>query len=239
MENLPFYIPLAFVITTMLTFFFIAKAFRFSKIIMAVLLTWLMAQYLIAATGFYTHTSTLPPRFLLALLPPLAAIVLLFTTTKGREIIDNAATGTLVLLHSIRVPVELILLMLFIHKTLPGIVTFEGRNFDIAAGITAPLVYYFGFVTKKIKPGLIIAWNILCLLLLANVVITAILSAPFPFQQFAFHQPAIAILYAPYAWLPSFIVPVVLFAHLAILRRMKKQNQVNKANAHNIDVSTL
>ena len=239
MGNLPFYIPLVFVITTMLTFFFIVKAFHYSKVILAAILIWLMAQGIIASTGFYTHTSTLPPRLLLALLPPLVVIILLFTTTKGKKIIGAVATDTLVLLHIVRITVEITLLMLFIHKTIPGIITFEGRNFDIVSGITAPLVYYWGFVKKKMKPWLINAWNIVCLLLLANVVITAILSAPFPFQQFAFDQPAIAVLYAPYIWLPSFIVPAVLFAHLAVLRQIKKQTAVNKAADQSTKLATI
>ena len=107
MENLPFYIPLVFVITTMLTFFFIAKAFHYSKVILAAILIWLMAQGIIASTGFYTHTSTLPPRLLLALLPPLVVIILLFTTAKGKKIIGAVATDTLVLLHIVRIPVEI------------------------------------------------------------------------------------------------------------------------------------
>jgi hypothetical protein len=98
--------------------------------------------------------------------------------------------------------------------------TFEGRNFDIISGISAPLIYYFGFVKKAIKRQWIIGWNFLCLALLANIVTTAILSAPFPFQQLAFNQPNIAIFYFPFVWLPAFVVPVVLLAHLVSIRQL-------------------
>ncbi len=222
MDNLPFYIPVLFIITTMITLYFIAKAFRFSKIIVAILVGWLTLQAVIASTGFYTNTTSLPPRFLLAILPPVAAVILMFSSIKGRQIIDSLSAGTLTLLHIVRIPVEIMLLLLFIHKTIPVEMTFEGRNFDIVSGITAPVVYYLGFVKQKMKPGVVIAWNIGCILLLVNIVATAVLSVQFPFQQFGFDQPNIAVLYAPYVWLPCFIVPSVLFCHLVVIRQVSK-----------------
>ncbi len=235
MNNLPFYIPVLFIITTMLTFFFVAKAFSYSKPVIIVIIIWLVIQGIIASTGFYTHTSSLPPRLLLALLPPLLAIVLLVTTAKGKKMIGNASLPALTLLHVVRIPVETVLLMLFINKTIPGIMTFEGRNFDIISGITAPIVYYFAFVRKKINNRILIAWNFLCLVLLANIVTIAILAAPFPFQQLAFDQPNIAVLYAPYIWLPAFIVPAVLLAHIvAIKKTITSAKEKDIANNKNI-----
>ena len=54
------------------------------------------------------------------------------------------------------------------------LMTFEGTNFDIISGITAPFIYYFGYVRRSAGRKLLIAWNIMCMLLLANVVITAL-----------------------------------------------------------------
>jgi hypothetical protein len=238
MQNLPFYIPVLFIITTLLSFFFIAKAFHFSKTVIAIILAWLMVQVLIASTGFYTHTSILPPRFLLAVVPPFAIILLLFATAKGRRLLDAMPAGTLTLLHVVRVPVEIVLLLLFMHKTIPGIMTFEGRNFDIVSGITAPVVYYFGFVTRKMKPVFVIGWNILCLLLLVNIVVTAVLSVQFPFQRFGFEQPNVAVLHAPYIWLPSFIVPAVLLSHAAVIRKMIKEMSAHNTGKRNSGLIT-
>ena len=100
--------------------------------------------------------------------------------------------------------------------------TFEGRNFDILAGITAPIMYYLVFVKQSMSKKTLLFWNFACLALLLNIVINAILSAPLPFQQFAFEQPNIAILYFPFNLLPSIVVPVVLFAHLVAIRRLLK-----------------
>jgi hypothetical protein len=102
--------------------------------------------------------------------------------------------------------------------------TFEGRNFDVFSGITAPFIAYFGFRKKTLNRKIILAWNFICLALLVNIVVNAFLSAPTPVQQFAFDQPNIAILYFPFSWLPTFIVPVILFGHLVSIRRLVKGN---------------
>jgi hypothetical protein len=65
-----------------------------------------------------------------------------------------------------------------------------------------------------------VIWNVICLGLLFNIVINAILSAPFPIQRFAFDQPDVAVLYFPFTWLPCCVVPVVLLSHLAVLRQL-------------------
>lgn len=107
--------------------------------------------------------------------------------------------------------------------------TFEGRNFDILSGISAPFIYYFGFIKYKLSNKILLAWNILCLGLLINIVTNAVLSLPYPFQQFAFSQPNIAILYFPFIWLPAVIVPIVLLSHLASIRVLILQQRKLKA----------
>jgi hypothetical protein len=58
---------------------------------------------------------------------------------------------------------------------------------------------------------------------LANIVIIAILSAPTPMQKFGFEQPNVGVVYFPFIWLPTIIVPIVLFAHLASLLQVSRR----------------
>jgi hypothetical protein len=60
-------------------------------------------------------------------------------------------------------------------------------------------------------------FNLIGLGLLINIVTIAVLSLPTPMQRFGFDRPNIAVLYFPYVLLPTVIVPIVLFAHLAAL----------------------
>jgi hypothetical protein len=98
--------------------------------------------------------------------------------------------------------------------------TFEGRNFDILSGLSAPFIYYFGFVKRRLSNALILGWNFICLALLINIVANAILSVPTPFQKFAFDQPNIGVLYFPFNLLPACVVPLVLLSHLVAIRRL-------------------
>jgi len=223
MENLPIYINIIFILTTLLTVFIFYKATNHSKTTLIILLAWLTLQTIIGLSDFYTITNTIPPRFLLLVLPPNLIIIGLFITTKGKQFIDSLDTRTLTILHTIRIPVEIVLLWLCMNKCVPELMTFEGRNFDILSGLTAPLVYYFGFIKNQINRKLMLFWNFLCLGLLINIVVNAVLSAPFPFQQFAFDQPNIAVLHFPFNWLPSCVVPLVLFSHLATIRHLLKK----------------
>src|SRR5687768_16392808 len=97
--------------------------------------------------------------------------------------------------------------------------TFEGNNFDIISGCTAPLIFYLVFFSKKLGHKALLAWNFICLGLLVNVLVIAILSAETPFQKLAFDQPNIGVTFFPFIWLPCIIVPIVLFSHLAAIRQ--------------------
>ncbi|MEP7255790.1 MAG: hypothetical protein ABI666_08425 [Ferruginibacter sp.] len=222
-NNLPVIINIVFGLTTLLTVYLFYKATNHSKTTLAIIIVWLLLQAILGWKGFYTVTDTFPPRFALLALPALLFIAGLFLSAKGRTYLDSLDTKALTLLHIVRIPVELTLYWLFIHKAIPQLMTFEGRNFDILSGITAPVVFYFGYVKNRFNKTILICWNLVCLGLLANIVINAILSAPTPFQQFAFDQPNIAILYFPFVWLPCCVVPLVLLAHLATIRKLLKR----------------
>src|SRR3954471_15521149 len=161
MLQIPFYISLLFILTTLLTLFIFYTAGR-SKAVLVILGAWLLLQAIISLTGFYTVTNTLPPRFVLLVAPALLTIILLFVTQKGRLFIDSLRTDRLTLLHSVRIPVEIVLYLLYTCKTVPVNMTFAGQNLDILAGLTAPLVWYFGYVKKKMNNPTLVAWNIVC-----------------------------------------------------------------------------
>lgn len=232
MNNLPIYISLVFAFTILLTLLLFYKAIGNSKTTIGVLLVWFIIQSFAGLAGFYMVTDVLPPRFMLLVLPPLVVIIFLFTTSKGRSYLDRIDIKTLTLLHVVRIPVEFVLLWLFLNNVVPQIMTFEGRNFDIISGISSLFIFYWGYVKKRIPRKILLVWNILCLILLINIVFHGVLSVPYPFQQFGFEQPNIALLYFPFIFLPGFIVPLVLFAHLVSIRYIVKNLRVHKTLSH-------
>jgi hypothetical protein len=220
MEQLPLFIPIVFILSIVLAMYFLYKALGgFSKF-MYILSVWLLIQALLGQSGFYYMHGSGSPRFLLLILPPLIFIVLKMSTSRGRYLTGKPDLKWLMLVHILRIPVELVLFWLFLHRAIPRIMTFEGRNLDVLAGITAPLIYYFGYVKNQLPLRVILTWNFISLVLLLNIVVIAVLSMPFPIQQFGFEQPDIALFYFPFVWLPGCLVPMVIFAHVFTIHQM-------------------
>lgn len=230
-ENLPNYISIVFGITTIVTFILFFNTIRKSNIhdksslIGIIMVIWLIFQMAMSSNLYYLNTiKDIPPKFtLLGFLPPFIVMIFLFNTKKGKLFIDSLPMDKLTIISIIRIPIEIVIYWLFIYKTLPELLTFEGRNYDILAGLTSPFIYYFGFIKQKLNTKIILIWNVISLGLLLNIVIMAFLSFPTVFQYFSIDQPNIAFLYFPFFWLPSFIVPIVFFSHFVSIRQLTKK----------------
>lgn len=232
-DNLPTYISLTFGLTTAATLFLFIWTIKNSTSektrkktlpIFIGLTIWLLIQTVLTTKNVYnSDTNSFPPKIMLfGIFPAIFIIILLFATHKGRVFIDSLPLKNLTYFNVVRIPVEIVLLWLFLNKAIPELMTFEGRNFDIIAGITAPFIAYFGLTKSKLSRQIILIWNLICLGLLLNIVANAILSSPSPIQKFAFDQPNIAILNFPFSFLPTFIVPIVLLGHLTSIRQLIK-----------------
>lgn len=208
-----------FLATTLTTLIFLDRATQSKAVLMGSTI-WLILQSGISLNGFYTTTSTLPPRFILAIGPPLVLVLVLFFIPAGKRLIDAMDLKWTVLLHSVRILVEIALYWLFLYKQVPALMTFEAGNLDILVGLTAPVIWW-AYSKEFIGRKALIGWNLLCLISLMNALMRAMLSAPFRFQHIAFNQPTVAILYFPFVLLPAFIVPAALFCHLAIFRKLR------------------
>ena len=228
---LPTYISLLFGLTTavtLLAFVWAVKNADAEKVrkqalkIGVGLFAWLLLQAVLSLNNQYnSDLDAFPPMIMLTgIFPAVLMILVVFLTRKGRQFTDSLPLKQLTYLNTVRIPVELVLYGLFLYKAVPELMTFEGRNFDILAGITAPFVAYFGLTQTKLSRRTLLIWNVICLGLLLNIVVNALLSAPSPIQQFAFDQPNTAVLNFPFSWLPTFIVPIVLFGHLASIRQL-------------------
>lgn len=237
-ENLPAYIPIIFAAATLLTLFIFIWVIRNSRTksikensgkIAIILIAWLAIQAFLTLSNIYNkNTNSIPPIiFLFGVLPNVLIIIWIFFSKTGKEFIDSLPIEKLTYLNLVRIPVEFVLLWLFLNNSIPQIMTFEGWNLDILMGLTAPIIIYFGFIKRKINSKAILIWNIIGILLLAFVFIIALLSAPFPMQRLSFDQPNTGLLYFPFSWLPTFIVPVVILGHLISIRQLVKSGNRN------------
>lgn len=182
--------------------------------------SWLAVLAGLAAAGFFANFHTMPPRLLLVLLPPLLGIGWLARSAVAGELLRHVPARWLLGLQSFRVLMEIILWLLFVAQVVPVQMTFEGRNGDILAGLTAPLLLWLLGRYPAARRPLVLAWNIAGLGLLLNIVVVALLSAPLPFRYFM-NEPANTIVADfPFVWLPGFVVPVALALHVLSLRQL-------------------
>ena len=182
------------------------------------LFVWMLTQAILGYTGFYRHFESIPPRMTLALMPPLAVIVALIVLQSGKAVM-SLPLHTLTLIHVIRVPVELVFLWLYQNGQVSPLMTFEGRNFDLLSGLTAPIFGWMALRPAVFRKSLIV-WNSVAAVLVVNVVVHGVLAMPTPFQLLSFDAPNLAVAFFPFIWLPSVIVPIVLFCHAASLRQL-------------------
>jgi hypothetical protein len=217
LPGLPVYIYIVFILTVMLTVFFLWKASS-SKMAVIVAIVWLTIQAVLSYAGVYVNTSLW---IAFALLPPLIFIILLLATKAGNRFTKRLRLKTLHLLHIVRIPVELCLYWLSLHKAVPELMTFRGDNFDIITGITVPMIYITCFQRRAVRSvNVLFAWNIIGLVMLGNAAIVGLLSLPTTFQHQAHDQPNMAALYFPFIWLYSFIAMALLFSHLVMIKRL-------------------
>ena len=230
-ENMPNYVAIVFGLTTLATlalFYATMKKSSFSDHAIKIsigLLVWLIFHGVLGATLFYKNTiGDMPPKLPLFGIVPLIALVLyLFNSKKGQNFIDALPLKHLTLISIVRIPVEIVLWLLFLNNTVPELMTFEGRNHDIIAGLTAPIVFLIAFRNNTINKKLLLVWNIAGLALLINIIFNALTSFPTVIQQQAFDIPNVGLLYFPFIWLPTFVAPLVLITHFVSIRQLLKK----------------
>ena len=221
-ENLPNWIELLFITTCLLTIGLFHYSNGKPKRITFLIILWSIIQSTLAYVGFYQITSSIPPRFGLVLIPASAFIVYGLLPKQQIWFSEKRNTKVSTFLHSIRLPVEIVLFGLFIHKMVPELMTFEGRNYDIIMGITAPIIGLL-FLKNKLNKMFLLFWNVAGLCLVLFILVNGLLSSELPFQQFGFEQPNRGINFFPFVLLPATVVPIVILTHLSDIIKLRKE----------------
>ena len=202
-------------------------------LIVTTLLVWVSVHSALAFKGFYISDFTLPPRGFIAIVPPMIAIALtLFLLWRSRYM-QQLSLQSMTYIQTFRFPLELIVFTAFFEAgNIPDVMTFYGANPDIIVGITAPIVAYLYFSRKVVSYKVLLAWNIICLGMLINISSIAILSLPYPFQQFGLNQPNVALLNFPFVLLPCGLVAIAYFCHFMSIHKLLvfKDNQTEVQN---------
>jgi hypothetical protein len=187
---------------------------------------WTLLISVLSLAGVFSDFSKFPPRFFFVLIVPLITMIIVTRAAATREILFHIPAKNIVRLQVFRVFVEILLWMLFLQNLLPVQMSFEGRNFDVIAGLTAPFAAYF---LANNRTALVI-WNLFSLGLLINIVSVAILSMPTPFRVFMNEPAGTIVTVFPFIWLPGLLVPLAYGLHFLSLRQLAVMGTV-KASA--------
>lgn len=177
---------------------------------------WSVLVLAVSTTGFYSDFSMFPPRFMLAILPPLVVIIIVVFSRPVTELLPYLPARDLLNIQVFRVFVELLLWATVLTGLAPEQVSFEGRNFDVLSGIFGPIVGVF-FVNSRLAVRL---YNIIALGLLINIVCVAFLSLPTPFRMFLEEPSTMVVSMFPFVILPSMLVPLAYGLSFLSLRQL-------------------
>ncbi len=191
------------------------------------LAAWLAFTAALALTGLAGDFSAFPPPVMpLVLLPPLVASLVLTFSGKFGAVLRHVPVQWLLYLQSFRVAVEVLLWALHGQGLVPVQMTFEGLNFDVLTGLTAPLAAYLLTARPRWRRPILLGWNVMGLALLITIVVISILSLPTPLRAFP-NEPANTIVTRfPFIWLPGFLVPLAYTLHFFALRKIMTNDEL-------------
>lgn len=181
---------------------------------------WVAYVMIISGSGFLADF-TLPPKMVLfVVLPALLFTVVFFSIKSTAKVIDAFPIALPVYFQTFRIFVELLIWGLYQEGIGPDLVTFEGRNFDILAGITAPVVGYLAYNKKVLSHRVVLIWNFACIGLLANIVFTFVSLVVRP-QFWGYEQVPISPEFTkpPYIFIAAVFMPAAVFMHVMSIRK--------------------
>lgn len=185
---------------------------------------WLALTGAIGWSGLAANFGRVPP--------PLPVLVLLSAGLAtacalgpvGKRLVAGAGIAWLVGFQAFRVAVEIFLDLGYRAGMVPVQMTFEGRNWDALSGLSAALLAGL-LARKKVPDRAVLAWNVLALLLLANIAAIAILSMPTALRRFQNEPANTFVAHFPYIWLPTFLVQAAWFGHLLVFRWLAQRKR--------------
>ena len=181
-------------------------------VVQVILIIWLLIAIVASKVGLLTQ---LPPFSIQIILVSLTLICILsyLLSNRFREFIDRIGVKGILILHLVRY-VGFYFLYLYSQERLPYDFAVTGGLGDIVVAVFATFILIVpGLLRKK---SLILVWNILGLLDIVFVVVTAgriNMTSPGELHE---------LTVLPLSLLPTFIVPLIIATHLFLFNLIRK-----------------
>ena len=155
----------------------------------------------------------------MAVLVPLPIVLIVTFSRTGTEWLRRIQPQRLIYWQSFRILVEIVLWVTYMRGLIPVQMSFEGRNFDVLSGLLAIPVGYYCFVRKSWPRWIVVAYNIMGLALLLNVLVISVLSMPTPLRYFHNEPSSTLMGHFPFIFIPGILVPMAYSLHILSLRQ--------------------
>ncbi|HEX6163821.1 MAG TPA: hypothetical protein VFZ31_10665 [Vicinamibacterales bacterium] len=192
-------------------------------------LTWIAIVSAAAFAGLLLPRDGPPLPFAIMVV----AIVVLGVTIARSRVGDRLARGatlaSLVLFQSFRLPLELAMHRAHEEGLMPVQMSYSGMNFDIFTGATA-LALGVTMMATRVPRWIVMAWNVIGTILLANIVGVAILSTPV-FAYFGPDRLNVWVTWMPYTLLPAVMVLAAWAGHLIVFRALAQPSSSIQAGS--------
>lgn len=236
---IPLYISVLFIFVTFIFFVFslfvIYRAFKifnikplkrnlYISITAIAAIGWFVTTSIIVFRGTLLDFASTPPKIMAIIVPAILGASYICSSERVNNLLKVTPAAWLIYIQASRIIVEFILWQLHRYGIIPVQMSFEGYNYDILIGLSAPLVAYYSFTEIKWPKIVPLLWNFAGLLLLLNITFISFMSTPSPFRTF-FNEPANTIpAYFPFVWLPAFIVPFAVTLHVLSIKQIMRYN---------------
>ncbi len=201
---------------------------RLARTVQIGLPAWLLYVGVLSWSGWVGDASLRPPAIVYIVVPVVLFIVLAGArSAAGRTVALALPLWLLVGAQSYRVVVELFLHRLAVDGLVPRMLTYEGANFDLVVGASAPLMAWL-CARERIGSRVLLAWNVIGLAALANVMVRSALTAPGPLHLLLADPPNLAIGTFPYTYIAGFLAPLAVTLHVLTIRAIRDRPQTRE-----------
>jgi hypothetical protein len=171
---------------------------------------------LILAAGTFIHKPFPTWLFALFALLPFLSLAVMGIVPISQNFMRSLKDEQLHHLHLWRVPFAFVLLWFYQSNVLPLELTFEGINYDIIIGLTAPVVGSLAFSQKMLNKEIVLGWNAIGIVLL--IISTTLLL--FDLEENVKSKAAFSQF--PYLFAFGFLYPASFYAHALVIYRIIK-----------------
>jgi len=198
------------------------EAYRLRQRFLLAALAWTALTLVLAWTGLLARFDWRPPPFMVLFVGILVLGVVIARSRVGDRLACGLPLAALVGLQSFRFPLEVVMHRTAERGIMPMHMSYSGLNFDILTGLSAVALAVWLRLGRPPR-ALVWAWNVMGLLLLANIVTVAVLSTP-RFAAFGSAPEKLNtfVTRAPYVLLPAVLVLAAWAGHLIVFRALRR-----------------